>query len=109
MLLTTCPHSRNFSHAFPAHNVKVDNNSFTGTLPKSMAQWDNLLVIDMDDNDFTGTLPDGLEAWSSVINFSLHNTNITGTLPDAIGRWVQLRSFDVSCGRVQQNIKCHQH
>ena len=88
---------------------KVDSNSFTGTLPNSIAQWDNLLGTFMDDNDFTGTLPDGLEAWSSVITFSLRNTNMAGTLPDAIGRWVQLYGFDVSCGRVQQNINHYQH
>ena len=74
-----------------------------------MAKWDNLLGTSLGDNDFTGTLPDGLEAWSSVINFSLRNTNMTGTLPDTIGRWVQLRVFDVSCGRVQQNINRYKH
>ena len=74
-----------------------------------MAKWDNLVGIFLDDNEFTGTLPDGLAAWSSVINFSLRNTNITGTLPDTIGRWVQLRVFDVSCGRVQQNINRYKH
>ena len=73
-----------------------------------MAQWDNLLGISVGNNDFTGTLPDGLEAWSSVVTFSLPNTNITGTLPDAIGRWVHLYGFDVSCGRVQQNINHYQ-
>ena len=69
-----------------------------------MAQWDKIKAIFVGGNDFTGTLPDGLEAWSSLGSFSLRNTNIAGTLPDAIGRWVQLYGFDVSCGRVEQNI-----
>ena len=108
MLLTTRPLSAICSHAFCILLKQVDNNSFTGTLPNSMAKWNNLLGILMGDNSFTGTLPDGLEAWSSVINFSLRNTNMTGTLPETIGRWVQLHGFDVSCGRVQQKNH-HQH
>jgi hypothetical protein len=77
--------------------LKLDNNSFSGSLP-SQWQLDRpsvfALNLDISNNELTGTLP---SEWSfNISGFRASNNFLSGTLPASWGARGKLEAFNVS-------------
>mmetsp|Transcript_17212 Transcript_17212/g.26080 ORF Transcript_17212/g.26080 Transcript_17212/m.26080 type:complete len:667 (+) Transcript_17212:162-2162(+) len=101
----------------PIKRLWLTNNSLTGSLPASIKNWRDLVVLKLDHNQFNSTLPNGLwklpnlkylhlsdnkfvgslqgvEKSLSLISIHLDNNLFTGTLPTSLPLTTEVAWFN---------------
>ena len=94
----------------------VNNNTLTGTVPRSVGNWNQAGLVWLADNQFTGTLPDTIVKWSALLffdvsqccwfginaslcaytwQFQASRNKFTGSLPQSIGEWTALIDLNI--------------
>ncbi|KAF3501068.1 hypothetical protein F2Q69_00040199 [Brassica cretica] len=76
-------------------NFDVSQNSLSGELPETIAAL-QLVSFHLNDNFFTGELPRGIALNPNLVDFKIFNNSFTGSLPRSFGKFSDLTEFDVS-------------
>ncbi|CDY60976.1 BnaC09g50960D [Brassica napus] len=76
-------------------NFDVSQNSLSGELPETIAAL-QLVSFHLNDNFFTGELPRGIALNPNLVDFKIFNNSFTGSLPRSFGKFSGLTEFDVS-------------
>jgi hypothetical protein len=64
--------------------INLGGNNFTGIIPPSLAQCENLQIISLERNSFTGPIPSELSKLNLGV-LILTNNKLSGPIPDSIG------------------------
>lgn len=65
--------------------LDLANNSFSGTIPKSIGNLRGLLFLKLADNHLEGELPSSLQNCKELIRLDLGGNNLSGYIPPWIG------------------------
>ncbi|KAG2278166.1 hypothetical protein Bca4012_041533 [Brassica carinata] len=76
-------------------NFDVSQNSLSGELPETIAAL-QLVSFHLNDNFFTGELPRGIALNPNLVDFKIFYNSFTGSLPRSFGKFSGLTEFDVS-------------
>ncbi|XP_040247054.1 receptor-like protein EIX2 [Aegilops tauschii subsp. strangulata] len=73
-------------------------NSFSGTIPCSLFELQNLQFLDLSENQLNGTLANCLHApkTSNVTMLNLNNNNLSGRIPSFLQRCKELKFLDLA-------------
>lgn len=71
-------------------------NSFTGPLPREIANWTNAEYLSFSDNLIDGAIPAEIANLKKVYVFSLGSNRFSGTIPREIGEMAALQNLDLS-------------
>ncbi|GES79072.1 LRR receptor-like serine/threonine-protein kinase ERECTA [Rhizophagus clarus] len=66
-------------------NLSIQQNTFTGVIPPSLAQCDKLQIINLAFNSFTGSIPAELSTLNDLGFLTLSGNKLTGNIPDSLG------------------------
>ncbi|KAK1270539.1 putative receptor-like protein kinase [Acorus gramineus] len=78
----------------------LNNNSFTGVLPSSIANLSSELQwLVMGGNQISGGIPAGIENLVNLVVLGMDQNNFTGAIPGAIGKLQWLNALDLSENR----------
>ncbi|RZB90300.1 putative LRR receptor-like serine/threonine-protein kinase isoform D [Glycine soja] len=77
--------------------LSLSNNSISGTLLDSIADFKSLEFLDISYNLFSSSLPLGIGKLGSLQNLSLAGNNFSGPIPDSISEMASIKSLDLSC------------
>ncbi|CAM8907189.1 unnamed protein product [Rhodiola kirilowii] len=85
----------NVSSSFELLNIA--NNSFTGTLAQNMdIAFPKVFFLSLWGNSFTGTIPSSLANISRLTSIQLHDNNLSGRVPDNLGKLENLRTLNLA-------------
>ena len=76
--------------------LRVNDNSFTGTIRDGFNQWGSLDFADFRNNEFTGSLPATIFDIPTVRILYFSNNNLDGTIPSNYGASPVLRDLFLS-------------
>ncbi|CAF2037476.1 BnaA09g07170D [Brassica napus] len=79
-------------------NFDVSQNNLSGELPETIAAL-QVVSFHLNDNLFTGELPRGIALNPNLVDFKIFNNSFTGSLPTSFGKFSGLTEFDVSTNR----------
>ncbi|PQQ20162.1 hypothetical protein Pyn_40338 [Prunus yedoensis var. nudiflora] len=86
-------------------NLYMEQNMFSESIPLSLANCQNLQLLNLSSNNLTGTMPKKLFTLSSLtISLSMSNNFLTGSLPSEVGDLVNLAELDVSGNKLSGTI-----
>ncbi|CAN1816822.1 Probable LRR receptor-like serine/threonine-protein kinase At3g47570 [Linum perenne] len=109
-------------------NLCVYGNQFTGSVPSSLSNASNLVLLQLQGNNFTGSMPSEIQylvnleqLWAynndlsgtippvigklhSLERLHLYNNNISGYIPDSIGNLTRLFDLDISGNNLQGQV-----
>ena len=66
------------------------NNSFTGSLPNSMANLTQLVHLDLSSNNFIGSIPDSMANLTQLVYLDMSSNNFTGSISNFMPNLTQL-------------------
>eukprot|EP00539_Tryblionella_compressa_P006251 CAMPEP_0178771928 /NCGR_PEP_ID=MMETSP0744-20121128/22246_1 /TAXON_ID=913974 /ORGANISM="Nitzschia punctata, Strain CCMP561" /LENGTH=317 /DNA_ID=CAMNT_0020428523 /DNA_START=84 /DNA_END=1037 /DNA_ORIENTATION=+ len=85
---------------FPSlRDFRVGGNQFTGTIPTSTYQLQNLFRVEVNDNSLTGPIDPSIGGLVKLETFDVSGNGLTGTLPDEIA---QIQTLEVV--KTQNNL-----
>uniref|UniRef100_M8CFD8 Receptor kinase-like protein Xa21 n=1 Tax=Aegilops tauschii TaxID=37682 RepID=M8CFD8_AEGTA len=88
--------------------ITLRNNTFTGTIPSSLANLSHLQSLDLSTNQLVGSIPPALGSIQSMRYFNLARNNISGMLPPSLYNWSSLEflyvGFNMLYGSIPDNI-----
>jgi Leucine-rich repeat (LRR) protein len=70
-----------------------------GTIPGSLAQLTELLVLDLESNGLYGTVPDTLAQLVRLTELDLFHNALSGTIPSTLGQLFDLRILHISANK----------
>jgi len=85
-----------FSNLTKLVKLSMANNSITGSLHGSIAEFKSLEFLDISNNLFSSSLPLNIGKLSSLQNLSLAGNNFSGPIPDSISEMASIKSLDLS-------------
>ncbi|KAL6840482.1 hypothetical protein ACP4OV_030292 [Aristida adscensionis] len=59
----------------------ADNNSITGSIPSTLANLSNLILLSLSENLINGSIPTAITAMNNLQELNLANNNLSGTIP----------------------------
>ena len=65
--------------------LQLTSNFLSGTIPEEVFSLSDLLLIDLQSNKLTGTIPDQIGKLSNLTSLYLNNNELSGTIPEGIG------------------------
>ncbi|PWA53672.1 leucine-rich repeat protein [Artemisia annua] len=67
------------------HRLSLNDNHFTGELPRELGNLQELVMLDVGDNGFSGNIPEWIgENLTELAILRLHNNNFTGSIPRSL-------------------------
>ncbi|CUG93982.1 GP46-like surface antigen, putative [Bodo saltans] len=81
--------------------IDLGNNKLSGTLPRSLVNLTNLVILSLGVNSITGSLPAEWSEFGHLVELYLHSNTLSGTLPDAWG----LESSATGGGNLSTTLK----
>ncbi|XP_014518542.1 probable LRR receptor-like serine/threonine-protein kinase At4g20940 [Vigna radiata var. radiata] len=85
-----------FSNLTKLVKLSMSNNSITGNLHGSIAEFKSLEFLDISNNLFSSSLPLEIGMLSSLQNLSLAGNNFSGPIPDSVSEMASIKSMDLS-------------
>ncbi|XP_048133468.1 putative receptor-like protein kinase At3g47110 [Rhodamnia argentea] len=79
-------------------------NQFSGLLPETLTQCEELLVLSLSFNRFQGSIPRGIDSLQKLQELYLGTNNLTGTIPRAIGNMSSLHLLYTEHNSIGGNI-----
>lgn len=73
----------------------LNDNQFTGAIPKWIGNLESLQSLDMSTNQLTGSIPKELGRLSSLTNLDLYDNKLTGPLPTSMAGLTNLSYLDL--------------
>eukprot|EP01127_Copromyxa_protea_P023803 TRINITY_DN9098_c0_g1_i1.p1 TRINITY_DN9098_c0_g1~~TRINITY_DN9098_c0_g1_i1.p1 ORF type:complete len:1383 (-),score=196.66 TRINITY_DN9098_c0_g1_i1:117-4265(-) len=90
----------NFIGSFPSTlgstslvSLKMDSNSFDGTIPTSLQKLTALTFLNISKNNFEGTIPDVWSKMTALTYLSIGNNRFEGNLPSSMKNLKSLKSL----------------
>ncbi|CAH8324841.1 unnamed protein product [Eruca vesicaria subsp. sativa] len=87
-------------------NFDVSQNNLTGELTEKIASL-QLVSFHLNDNFFSGELPRVIALNPNLVEFKIFNNGFTGTLPRRFGKFSGLTLFDVSTNKFSGKLPPH--
>ncbi|XP_027942616.1 putative receptor-like protein kinase At3g47110 [Vigna unguiculata] len=84
----------------------VANNFLTGTIPRGMKKFQNLISLSFENNSFTGELSSEIGALNTLQRLAIHSNRLSGDIPDIFGNLTNL--FILTMGNNQLSGRIHQ-
>ena len=85
--------------------MSIDNNKLQGTIPSSIGNCQNLLLLNLSENNLTGTIPKQLFAISMLsISLNLAQNSFVGSVPSEVGNLVHLVELVLSDNKLSGEI-----
>ena len=81
------------------------SNELSGTIPSSLGNLSNLVILDLRDNELSGTIPSSFGNLTKLEWLILAFNNLSGTIPSSFGNLSNLIGFGVSCSHANINSK----
>ncbi|PHU26325.1 hypothetical protein BC332_04657 [Capsicum chinense] len=96
--------SNNFTATIPSSlwNLKdilmlnLSSNFFNGSLPLEVGNLKAAILLDLSRNQISGTIPNTLGGLQKLIQLSLAHNRIKGSIPEAFGELINLEVLDLS-------------
>lgn len=86
----------------------IENNHFTGKLPRGIHKFQSLISLTMQQNLFRGELPDSIERLSKLQRLFAHQNKFSGEIPNIFGNLTQLYmltlGYNQFSGRIPESI-----
>ncbi|XP_052304473.1 probable LRR receptor-like serine/threonine-protein kinase At3g47570 isoform X3 [Populus trichocarpa] len=73
--------------------LRLENNSFTNTIPREIDRLVRLQTLILGNNSFTGEIPANISHCSNLLSLNLEGNNLTGNLPAGLGSLSKLQVF----------------
>jgi hypothetical protein len=73
-----------------ASSISLSNNQFTGSIPKSLGQLEDLDLLDLGHNKLTGTIPSEMVGMVNIQYLYLNDNHLSGAIPSEIGSLTDL-------------------
>ncbi|KAL7555900.1 hypothetical protein ACA910_010849 [Epithemia clementina (nom. ined.)] len=86
------------------YQIHLNNNNFTGTLPRNMRAWKRLWLMDLSHNQFSGTVPKHIGMMTDLAILSLGNNFFSGSLPSDLVRVSNLQILDLGTNLFSGNL-----
>lgn len=84
--------------------LELYENSLSDTLPKELGQLSKLERMELYNNNFTGSIPLEFSNLSSLEILWLNNNNLSGNIPTTLGGLTPLREMDLSVNNFDGSI-----
>ncbi|KAK7339918.1 hypothetical protein VNO77_20605 [Canavalia gladiata] len=76
--------------------LSLSKNKISGTIPQSLCNKPNLLVLDVSNNYFNGTIPECLTQSKTLVVLNLKHNKLNGKIPDTFLASCALRTLDLN-------------
>jgi len=86
------------------------SNRFTGALPDTIGNWNFLQTFIIgsrlfsNENNFNSSLPSTIGSWFNLDVFIAYNSSLTGTIPESIQDWTKLTNFLISVNPIEGTL-----
>jgi len=92
--------------AFPTSlaYISLGQNKLSGTLPVSMKDLSNLMILDLGLNDLTGVIPTDWSSLTKLSYFYLYGNVLTGTIPTYISTFSKLEALALDYNQLTGSI-----
>eukprot|EP00536_Pseudo-nitzschia_multiseries_P000482 jgi/Psemu1/233634/estExt_Genewise1.C_60099 len=77
-------------------DLRLDGNSFTGSISSQIGKFSSLLTLNIGDNGFTGTIPSELYTLTELRKLNMSSTKIYGEISPSFGNLSRLLSFEAA-------------
>ena len=77
-------------------SLVLEDNDLNGTIPTSLGNLAELLVLDLSDNELSGVIPSELGNLDSLVTLDLSNNELSGEIPYAVIGLPSLQNLDLS-------------
>ncbi|KAF7825513.1 receptor-like protein 7 [Senna tora] len=89
--------------------LSLNNNKLYGSIPHSLCNAPNLLVLDLSNNKLEGTIPNCLTSSETLGVLSLQNNMLNGSIPDTFPKTCALETLDLHGNQIASSKKCSDH
>ena len=84
--------------------LKLNSLGLAGTIPSSLGNLENALIINFKENNLFGTLPSQLGYITSLVLLALESNQLEGSIPESIGNLKRLKYLFISRNKFTANI-----
>lgn len=77
------------------HTIYLHNNLFSGSLPSQLADFENLLFLNLNGNQFSGEIPVELSQLSNLKHLDLDNNQLSGNIPVELSQMIGLERLSL--------------
>ena len=77
-------------------SLVLEDNGLKGTIPTSLGNLADLLVLDLSDNEVSGVIPTELGNLDSLVTLDFSNNELSGEIPFAVISLPRLQNLDLS-------------
>ncbi|KAJ7527203.1 hypothetical protein O6H91_16G042000 [Diphasiastrum complanatum] len=84
--------------------IRLEQNRLGGTIPSQLGSLFSLQTLDLSNNDLNGSIPYALGSLASLIILKLAHNNFSGSLPTTFKQMRKLEYFDVASNRLSGGI-----
>ncbi|CAM0877414.1 unnamed protein product [Alopecurus aequalis] len=87
-------------------NLMLFNNSFSGSIPCSLFDLQQLKFLDLSQNQLNGTVPNcpGAPRYSNITMLNLNTNNLSGEFPTSLQRCKELKFLDLAHNKFSGSI-----
>ncbi|PRP74348.1 leucine-rich repeat receptor protein kinase EXS-like [Planoprotostelium fungivorum] len=85
--------------------LRLNNNGFTGSIPKSISNLKSLTSLELENNILSGNLPQELCQLTELQSFVASGMSINGSLPLCLGKMNQLNYLDLSANSLVGSVQ----
>eukprot|EP01052_Picozoa_sp_SAG31_P023745 SAG31_NODE_1977_length_6750_cov_4.507442_3_plen_272_part_00 len=74
---------------------KDEFHELSGTIPSSLGDLTDLMILDLDHLHLSGTIPESLGRLTALTNLDLDHTHLSGTIPESLGHLTALTDLEL--------------
>ncbi|RCV43094.1 hypothetical protein SETIT_9G268400v2, partial [Setaria italica] len=96
-----------FSNYLPSENLmelRLDDNSFNGSIPTSISKMHGLVLLNLTKNSLTGMIPQELGFMNGITELYLAQSYLTGRIPETMESMASLYRLDISCNHLDGQV-----